>query len=644
MNIRFGIALFGALAGMAEGAAAPDRVFGFDSLASPTGLTSSGAVSIDADLTRSGTGALRIGPGGKAVLKLRDRNGSGRVEMWVHEDGAASPSPKKRAAGAMWGLVQADGLLLTVGAIYAPYLNGAATYAAAAFRPDANQRPWQKVQYLAVKRRPGWHAWTFDFDPDKGLRILYDGKDVNARRKVFLWDKTGFEGFVGVAFIGDAAGSGQVLRVDDLTAELGPPATVKPVWPPPPPPPPSSLTPPAPARPWVTRPYAAWRRGPGHSEAWFPIAVWLQDPRNAGKYKALGFNLFIGLWKGPTEKQLAALRKADMPVICAQNECALRHLDDPVIVGWMHGDEPDNAQRFETFWKNDSERIARAWPEYAGRTWRGYGPPQAPSQIAADYEEIRRRDPSRPVLLNLGQGVAWDNWRGRGVRNRHPEDYPGYIGGCDVVSFDIYPVVHSSLEVAGALWRVPFGVTRLRKWSRDRKIVWNCIECTRISNPTVKPTPHQVRAEVWMSLVFGSRGLIYFVHQFKPRFIEAALLADPEMSAAVGRINRQILALAPVLNSPTIEGGVRIDSSNPKAPIRFMVKEHGGARYVFAVNMSPQVTTGAVRTAGLSDGARVEVLGEDRRVKVAEGRFPDSFQGYDVHLYRIPLAGADPTP
>ncbi len=30
-----------------------------------------------------------------------------------------------------------------------------------------------------------------------------------------------------------------------------------------------------------------------------------------------------------------------------------------------------------------------------------------------------------------------------------------------------------------------------------------------------------------MSLIFGSRGLIYFVHQFKPKFIEAALLADP---------------------------------------------------------------------------------------------------------------------
>ena len=47
-------------------------------------------------------------------------------------------------------------------------------------------------------------------------------------------------------------------------------------------------------------------------------------------------------------------------------------------------------------------------------------------------------------MLNLGQGVAWDGCYGRGVRTNHPEDYPEYIRGCDLVSFDIYPVAHST--------------------------------------------------------------------------------------------------------------------------------------------------------------------------------------------------------
>jgi len=109
------------------------------------------------------------------------------------------------------------------------------------------------------------------------------------------------------------------------------------------------------------------------------------------------------------------------------------------------------------------------------------------------------------VLLNLGQGVAWDGWYGRGVRTNHPEDYPEYIRGCDLVSFDIYPVAHSHPQVLGNLWYVAQGVDRLVKWAGGQKVVWNCIECTRIQSEH-KATPSQVRSEVWMSLIHGSMG------------------------------------------------------------------------------------------------------------------------------------------
>ena len=60
-----------------------------------------------------------------------------------------------------------------------------------------------------------------------------------------------------------------------------------------------------------------------------------------------------------------------------------------------------------------------------------------------------------------------------------------------------------------------------------------------------------------MALIRGARGIIYFAHQFKPKFIEAGLLADEEMAAAVGAINKQIQELAPVLNGR--DGGGRGD-------------------------------------------------------------------------------------
>src|SRR5439155_18301017 len=39
----------------------------------------------------------------------------------------------------------------------------------------------------------------------------------------------------------------------------------------------------------------------------------------------------------------------------------------------------------------------------------GYGTPIPPDRIISDFKRIRAADPSRPVLLNLGQGVAFDN-------------------------------------------------------------------------------------------------------------------------------------------------------------------------------------------------------------------------------------------
>lgn len=293
------------------------------------------------------------------------------------------------------------------------------------------------------------------------------------------------------------------------------------------------------------------------------LAVWLQSPSNAPRFKDIGINLYVGLWQGPTEEQLAALKAAGMPVICDQNEIGLRHKDDPTILAWMHGDEPDNAQSL---------------PD-----GRGYGPPIPPEKISEDYLLLRKKDPRRPVFLNLGQAVAWDAWYGRGERTNHPEDYPNYAKGCDIASFDIYPACHDHADVAGKLWYVAYGVRRLRAWVQDKKPVWACIETTRISNLERKASPAQVRAEVWMALISGARGILYFSHQFKPEFIEAGLLADPAMAEELSRTNFEITKLAEVLASPTIASGGEVGPGKPESGVLWMKKRSGAKTYLFAV-------------------------------------------------------------
>ncbi len=213
-----------------------DTTMDFDSNNALEGWQIEGDATLDATRNRDGGagGALRIGPGAKAVLPLRDEDGAGVVEMWVYDDCARAENPKDRRVGPRWGLIQGDGRVLVVGALYAPYLSGDTTYCAS----DSDQKTtWFNVQYLGVRRDPTWHRWTFTMDPAKGLSIGIDGTDVNARTPRFDWNKTQFRGFQGIAVFGDEMKApAHTIWVDDITAQLGGPMAAAPVPPPPPPP------------------------------------------------------------------------------------------------------------------------------------------------------------------------------------------------------------------------------------------------------------------------------------------------------------------------------------------------------------------------------------------------------------------------
>lgn len=348
----------------------------------------------------------------------------------------------------------------------------------------------------------------------------------------------------------------------------------------------------------------------------FPIAVWLQDPQNAGRYRQAGINLYVGLWQGPTEAQLNALKSAHMPVICAQNAVGLAHKTDPTIAGWMQQDEPDDAQLVTNPATGKAD----------------YGPCVPPSKVVAEYARLHAADPTRPILLNLSQGVANEAWVGRGVGSSL-DQYHTFVQGGDIVSFDVYPVAGG--YGVNDLWYVPKGVDRLAGWTGGRKPVWACIECTHIGDANAQATPAQVRAEVWMALIHGARGLIYFVHQFKPQFDEHALLDDLPMLTAVSGINQQIHALSPALNSPTVSRIADVCSSSPQCPIDLLTKRQGRATYVFAVAMRNAAGRGTFTMRGLPPTATAEVLGEGRALTIRHGRFADDFAPYAVHLYRI---------
>jgi hypothetical protein len=368
---------------------------------------------------------------------------------------------------------------------------------------------------------------------------------------------------------------------------------------------------------------AQWTNGLSTHADYFPIGVWLQRPEDAPLWLAAGVNLYTGLWDGPTTNQLDTLRAAGIQAIVSQNSAALNYtarLSDgrPVVVGWLMDDEPDNAQ-----------------PDGSG----GYGPPTPPSSVQQACEQSRTNDPSRPVFLNLGQGIGWDSatWYGQKGGINPDSDYPQYIAGTDIISFDIYPMASADSQVAGAAWRVALGVDRLRAYAPANHIVWCFIETSDIRAIGKEATVGQIRAEVWMAIIHGAGGINYFIHgkTSLSNFDDRALLRPENAGrlAAVTALNNEVHSLASVLKAASVSGLVSMTDAAGDSPVDFMVKQQNGATYLFAVGMRDSTTAKRFQFQNLPE-QEIEVLGENRSLRTANRSFIDTFTGYEAHLYR----------
>lgn len=343
----------------------------------------------------------------------------------------------------------------------------------------------------------------------------------------------------------------------------------------------------------------------------FPIGVWSQSPSRAARYKAIGINTFVGLHRGPTETQLAQLASQNMLAVAGLNDVGLKSPHANVIRAWMQPDEPDNAQ-----------------PILFGMLHVTCIPA---NEVVRRSRELKARDPTRPVMINFGQGVANEFWRGRGLCNGDRGYYMTAKQGADILSFDVYPVASRNPLVKDRLEFVARGVSNLVNIASNGQSVWAVLETTAL-NPAHRPTPAQVRAEVWMTLIHGATGIVYFVHEFEPNFREDAIFRYPDIVEVVAKANQLIRSLAPVLKTESVYGKIVVNS---RSPIATMVKIYEGATYIFAVSMRNTPSVVRVAISGVGYGS-ARVIGENRSVAIAQGTLEDQFEGYGVHLYQVP--------
>jgi len=198
-----------------------------------------GSVEMDPAKTGpNGAPSFKVGPKGKAVLKLRDTDGSGKVSLYVFDDGTvANADPKKtKSVGPRWGTGSADGRVFVGATMYGGKLHPQGS--TCLIDTDPSQRAsWGAFNYLSPRGEAGWKKWEFDYNPETGLALTVDGKPVT--KKYFNWNNSKAAGFNGLVLYGDeTAGTPQTIWISEINYELGPPMKVTPGSLPPPPPPP----------------------------------------------------------------------------------------------------------------------------------------------------------------------------------------------------------------------------------------------------------------------------------------------------------------------------------------------------------------------------------------------------------------------
>jgi len=127
-----------------------------------------------------------------------------------------------------------------------------------------------------------------------------------------------------------------------------------------------------------------------------------------------------------------------------------------------------------------------------------------------------------------------------------------------------------------------------------------------------------VKAESWLALAGGAKGLGFFPGEF-----------TPTLGAAVREVNHDVAKLIPALLAPSIPAGAE------PVQVRVGARIADNAVYVIAVNSGWNPVDAKVSVPGLA-GRTMHVLDENRDVYSGDGSFSDSFAPLGVHVYVAP--------
>jgi len=291
------------------------------------------------------------------------------------------------------------------------------------------------------------------------------------------------------------------------------------------------------------------------------------------------------------------------------------HKDNPAILCWEIADEP-------TY------------------TWNSAEPRIKPEPMKETYDLIKQLDNEHLVFTNHAPVNLISTLQ-------------KYNNSTDIVAVDVYPVVPHGITPTYALLQdgmqgdllnpyisqVGEYIDKMKKVVNDSKPVfavlqgfaWEMLKPENERNEAMikYPTYKESRFMAYNAIVHGASGILYWGWGYTPQpseFMDNLYRVTSELSKMQNIVSTESISIN--IGKTYHELGNSVD-----AGIETILKKAEGNYYLIAVNSDKNKIK--VTLEGLINFNEAVVLKEDRDLSIENGNITDSFETFDVHIYKL---------
>ena len=337
----------------------------------------------------------------------------------------------------------------------------------------------------------------------------------------------------------------------------------------------------------------------------FIIGVWLQPAYKLPDWAARGVNTAFGYETlGGTNSNAywsSAAAAAGLSYIRTPGASLSADAADPRLLAFLQSDEPDI---------NNTPS----------------------STLASNYALWRQGAPNVPVVLNVSGGNVL-------LQLTPQATYIDYFHSADWASNDFYPI--AGWGRPDWLTWVGTAVDTLRSWTNGKPQL-AFVEASADISPNRSMnsgvvSPGEFRSMVWLEVIHGVRGIVYFPQGFNGGFKYDSTPAD--IVAEMTTVNARLTSIGATL---ALAANPRSFPVTVVAPLQVGWRSTSTGQTVIVLNPTAQAINGAAVRFGsafispVRNGAVSTVLWEGRTVTVAAGAITDNFAPYTAHVYDIP--------